>query len=134
MNQFFGKNVGRKAALIIFCMMMMMMKSNVSAFVSHATTRGGGGLCGTGSSQFIGRKMQIGGMPQRNSNRRKKTTELKMILGSDSGIFGVGAPEIVSRIRYPQKMHSLPFFLIQVGCLISYPITVLMNKNFNSDS
>lgn len=100
MNEFPRKNVGRKAALIIFCMMMM---SNVSAFVSHATR---GGLCGTGSSQFIGRKMQIGGMPQRNSNRRKKTTELKMLLGSDAGVFGVGAPEIVS--RYLQ--NALPFY------------------------
>ncbi len=114
MNEFSRKNVGRKAALIMFCMMMMM--SNVSAFVSHATR---GGLCGTGSSQFIGRKMQIGGMPQRNSNRRKKTTELKMLLGSDAGVFGVGAPEIVS--RYLQ--NALPFF-IQLG-LMSYSIIVV---------
>lgn len=91
----------------MFCMMMM---SNVSAFVSHATR---GGLCGTGSSQFIGRKMQIGGMPQRNSNRRKKTTELKMLLGSDAGVFGVGAPEIavVLVVGYfilgPTELYSL---------------------------
>ena len=112
MNEFSRKNVGRKAALIMFCMMMM---SNVSAFVSHATR---GGLCGTGSSQFIGRKMQIGGMPQRNSNRRKNTTELKMLLGSDAGVFGVGAPEIVSRYL---KMHCL---FIQLG-LMSYSIIVV---------
>ena len=95
MKQFFGNNVvGRKVALFIVCIMTMMM-SNTSAFVSHGTR--GGGLCGTSSSQFIGRKMQIGGMPKRNSNPRKKTTELKMLLGSDAGLFGVGAPEIVSK-------------------------------------
>ena len=112
MKQFFGNNVvGRKVALFIVCIMTMMM-SNTSAFVSHGT-RGGGGLCGTASSQFIGRKMQIDGMPKRNSNPRKKTTELKMLLGSDAGLFGVGAPEIVSKEFYILCLKKfIAFFLL----------------------
>jgi hypothetical protein len=71
-------------------------------------------------SRFMGRTMTL--VPKtsyhhhhHHHNRiHRKGSQMNMFLGTDSGILGVGAPEIVS--------HSSVLFICYIGTHIQYPI------------
>lgn len=51
------------------------------------------------NSKFMGRTMTLNTNPshRRHEHYNRKGLQMNMFLGTDSGILGVGAPEIVSR-------------------------------------
>ena len=59
------------------------------------------------SSAFLGRKMTLftPRCPKSTSSSRRSDTSLAMFLGQDSGILGVGAPEVVSQYYEMSETH-----------------------------
>lgn len=99
---------------LVSAVLLLLSARPTSAFTSFGPSRN---TCQRQvESNFMGRRMSFGVMPSRRRQTRGRSgssTSLNMFLGQDSGIFGVGAPEIavVLLVGYfilgPQDLYKL---------------------------
>jgi hypothetical protein len=74
---------------------LFLSLTSTDAFTSLSKSRNGGSLNQVGS-RFMGRGIRLQQSAAVKTKETRKGTELGMFLGTDGGVLGVGAPEVVS--------------------------------------